>query len=65
MGTDRQPIEQTREATGREFGRDGVTGMVNRDRALRAREVSRPEQSDLKAASDAVARLVARASGRR
>ncbi|MBO1030322.1 hypothetical protein IPV09_03100 [Tessaracoccus sp. SD287] len=49
----------------REFGRDGITGLVGWDRALRAREVSRPNASDLAQAERVVADLLARAQGRR
>ncbi|MGA4508422.1 hypothetical protein ACQB6R_09985 [Propionibacteriaceae bacterium G1746] len=49
----------------REFGRDGITGLVEGDRALRAREVSRPTTADLAAAELVVDDLVARARGRR
>lgn len=35
-----------------DFGRDGTSGLVNHDRALRAREVSRPRPED---EADAVA----------
>ena len=30
----------------RDFGRDGISGLVSHDRALRAREVSRPQAED-------------------
>lgn len=30
----------------RDFGRDGISGLVTHDRALRAREVSRPRPED-------------------
>lgn len=30
----------------RDFGRDGISGLVSPDRALRAREVSRPRPED-------------------
>ena len=30
----------------RDFGRDGISGLVSQDRALRAREVSRPRPED-------------------
>ena len=30
----------------RDFGRDGISGLVTPDRALRAREVSRPRPED-------------------
>ena len=49
----------------REFGRDDISGLVTPDRALRAREVSRPAPTDRQAAELVVEQLVARASGRR
>lgn len=49
----------------REFGRDGVSGMVSRDRAIRAREVSKPSASDVMTAQRAIDQLIARAQGRR
>ncbi len=49
----------------REFGRDGVSGIVTRDRAMRAREVSRPSQEDLDAAAEALPTLLARTQQRR
>ncbi len=62
--------EQTRSFRGRderarEFGRDGISGMVNADRAVRAREVSRPAPSDRQAAELVLDSLLRRASGRR
>lgn len=32
--------------TAREFGRDGVSGLVDKDRALRARLLARPRRED-------------------
>lgn len=49
----------------RDFGRDGVSGLVTLDRALRAREVSRPDAEDERMASDVLAELLARVDGRR
>ena len=49
----------------REFGRDGITGLVGWDRALRAREVSRPGPADIAQAERVVDDLIARAQGRR
>lgn len=49
----------------REFGRDGISGLVDTDRALRAREVSRPTEEDRRRAEEVLAFLVARAQGRR
>ena len=54
-----------RPAEKREFGRDGITGLVGWDRALRAREVSRPSESDLAQAERVVDDVLARAQGRR
>lgn len=47
----------------RTFGRDGVTGLVTPDRAMRAREISRPTPEQAAAARDAVADVLARALG--
>ena len=49
----------------RDFGRDGVSGLVTPARALRAREVSRPRPEDDEAAERVVAALLARAEGRK
>lgn len=49
----------------REFGRDGVSGLVNTDRALRAREVSKPTSGDHQAAERVLESLLARVQGRR
>lgn len=49
----------------RDFGRDGVSGLVTLDRALRARDVSRPDPEDERMASDVLAQLLARVDGRR
>lgn len=54
-----------RPAQPREFGRDGVSGMVSRDRAIRAREVSKPSPTDLSKAHKTIDQLIARAQGRR
>lgn len=48
----------------RDFGRDGVSGLVTADRALRARDVSRPTPADLELAEQVVDSLIARAEGR-
>ncbi|MGO4956139.1 hypothetical protein ACTQ49_02510 [Luteococcus sp. Sow4_B9] len=64
MANDRTPPRRPGTG-GREFGRDGVTGLVNADRALRAREVSRPTTTDRDAARGVVEALLARATGRR
>lgn len=49
----------------REFGRDGISGLVTGDRAVRAREVSRPGPADELAAARVLDGLLARAQGRR
>ncbi|MBA8796088.1 hypothetical protein FHX74_003729 [Friedmanniella endophytica] len=49
----------------RDFGRDGVSGLVDHDRAMRARDVSRPSAADEDAAAAVIDDLIARASGRR
>jgi hypothetical protein len=54
-----------RELWPRDFGRDGVSGLVTPARALRARDVSRPRAEDEQAAERVVAALLARAEGRR
>lgn len=45
----------------RDFGRDGVSGLVNEDRAMRAREVSRPRPEDEAAAVREAEEMLARA----
>ncbi|MGC3992773.1 MAG: hypothetical protein QM779_01360 [Propionicimonas sp.] len=47
-------------APDRPFGRDGISGLVDADRARRAREVSRPTPADLAAAGQAADAAVAR-----
>ncbi|MDO4783966.1 MAG: hypothetical protein Q3997_02610 [Propionibacteriaceae bacterium] len=59
------PDSTERPAQPREFGRDGVSGMVSRDRAIRAREVSKPSAADVTAAQRTINQLIARAQGRR
>ena len=49
----------------RDFGRDGVSGLVTLDRALRARDVSRPGPDDEELAVEVLADLMARVDGRR
>ncbi|GAB3623987.1 hypothetical protein GCM10027418_20710 [Mariniluteicoccus endophyticus] len=58
MGQDRH------EVIPREFGRDGVSGLVDTDRAMRARDVSRPTPADEAAARAEAEALVARATRR-
>ena len=48
----------------RDFGRDGVSGLVTVDRAMRARDVSRPDVEDERMASEVLAQLLARVDGR-
>jgi hypothetical protein len=49
----------------RDFGRDGVSGLVTPDRAMRARDVSRPDAADDEFAAGVLADLLARVDGRR
>ena len=49
----------------RDFGRDGVSGLVSPQRALRARDVSRPDADDDAFAAEVMAGLLARVDGRR
>lgn len=49
----------------RDFGRDGVSGLVSVDRGMRARDVSRPHPEHEQAAERVVDALVARADGRK
>lgn len=49
---------------GRDFGRDGVSGLVCLDRAMRARDVSRPGEAEEELAEQIVDQLIARAEGR-
>ncbi|MBE6477234.1 MAG: hypothetical protein E7Z97_04060 [Propionibacteriaceae bacterium] len=49
----------------RGLGRDGITVMVNHDRALRAREISRPGETIRTRAAGELPALLARATGRR
>jgi hypothetical protein len=49
----------------RDFGRDGVSGLVTDERAMRARDVSRPDEDDEQFAADVLADLLARVDGRR
>jgi len=49
----------------RDFGRDGASGLVTLDRAMRARDVSRPDAEDEAMALDVLADLLARVDGRR
>lgn len=49
----------------REFGRDGTSGLLTGDRAVRAREVSRPGPAQLRRAETVLDQLLSRATGRR
>ena len=56
---------ESRELWPRDFGRDGVSGLLTLDRAMRARDVSRPDDEDEKMALDVLEKLLARVDGRR
>ncbi|MET0695616.1 MAG: hypothetical protein ABWY56_16915 [Propionibacteriaceae bacterium] len=56
---------ESRDLWPRDFGRDGVSGLVSPARALRARDVSRPRPSDEAAAERVVTELLARIDGKR
>jgi len=56
---------ESRDLWPRDFGRDGVSGLVSPGRAMRARDVSRPHPEHLRAAEKVVNGLVARIDGRR
>jgi hypothetical protein len=56
---------ESRDGWPRDFGRDGVSGLVTPIRAMRARDVSRPRPEDEQAAERVVADLLPRAEGRR
>ena len=49
----------------RDFGRDGVSGLLTLDRAMRARDISRPDDEDERMALDVLEKLLARVDGRR
>lgn len=55
----------TRELWPRDFGRDGVSGLLTLDRAMRARDVSHPLDEDEQMALDLLEKLLARVDGRR
>ncbi|MFT4165171.1 MAG: hypothetical protein QM650_07990 [Microlunatus sp.] len=55
----------SRELWPRDFGRDGVSGLLTLDRAMRARDVSRPDHEDEQLALDVLGQLLARVDGRR
>ena len=54
-----------RELWPRDFGRDGVSGLLTVDRAMRARDVSHPDDEDERMALDVLDKLLARVDGRR
>ena len=54
-----------RELWPRDFGRDGVSGLLTLDRAMRARDVSHPDDEDERMALDVLDELLARVDGRR
>ena len=56
---------EPRELWPRDFGRDGASGMVTLDRAMRARDVSQPTDEDELEAASVVESLLARIDGRR
>ena len=49
----------------RGFGRDGISGLLNPNRAMRARDVSRPSPDDLRAARYAAEAAVPRSEAPR
>jgi len=49
----------------RDFGRDGVSGLVTLDRAMRSRDAARPTMADELEAAEVVDSLLARIDGRR
>ena len=63
--TTRGAPHDTRELWPRDFGRDGVSGLVTVDRAMRARDVSRPDAEDERMAIEVIEELLARVDGRR
>ena len=54
-----------RELWPRDFGRDGASGLVTLDRAMRARDACRPTLADELEAAEVVDGLLARIDGRR
>jgi hypothetical protein len=57
--------QDARDLWPRDFGRDGASGLVTLDRAMRARDVSRPDFEDEKVADEVIDELLARIDGRR
>ena len=64
-GTHPGSHHEARDGWPRDFGRDGSSGLVTLDRALRARDVSRPDADDERVAGEVLADLLARVDGRR
>ena len=58
-------LHETREPWPRDFGRDGISGLITLDRAMRARDVSRPGPDDEQVAGEVIDELLARIDGRR
>lgn len=56
---------EARELWPRDFGRDGVSGLVTLDRAMESRDVSRPGLDDEQVADEVIDELLARIDGRR
>ncbi|WP_203567231.1 hypothetical protein [Aestuariimicrobium ganziense] len=65
MGSDRRASAPEPRELPREFGHDGITGLVGWDTGVRTREVSRPSEDDHAAAAAVLEQLLARAQGRR
>jgi len=55
----------SRELWPRDFGRDGVSGLLTLDRAMRARDVSHPLDEHEQLALEVLEKLLARVDGRR
>ena len=49
----------------REFGRDGFSGLLTLDRAMRVRDISRTDLFDEQVADEVIDELLARIDGRR
>ena len=56
---------ESRDLWPRDFGRDGVSGLLTLDRAMRSRDVSRPTPEDERVAEEIIGELLARVDGRR
>ena len=66
MGTQHSGnVHESRDLWPRDFGRDGVSGLVTLDRAMRGRDVSRPDDEDERVAAEVIGDLLARVDGRR